>query len=43
MNIIEDSESDFCSPLNVVKEKNNSLCLCIDYRRLNSVKIKLDP
>ena len=34
--IIEHSSSDWASPLVIVRKKDSSLRLCIDYRRLNS-------
>ena len=39
--IIENSHSAGCSPIVLVKKKDKSLKLCIDYRLLNS-KTKLD-
>ena len=38
--IIRESESPFASPIVVVRKKNNSVCLCIDFRKLNSQTIK---
>ena len=38
--IIRDSESQFASPIVLVRKKNGDLRLCIDYRKLNSRTIK---
>lgn len=39
-NIIHVSQSPWSSPIVVVKKKDNSIRLCIDYRKVNSVTIK---
>ena len=39
LNVIEPSVCPFCSPIVLVKKKDGSLHLCIDFRKLNSVTI----
>ncbi|KAL1269573.1 hypothetical protein QQF64_031862 [Cirrhinus molitorella] len=38
--VIRESESPFSSPIVVVRKKNNSVRLCIDFKKLNSQTIK---
>ena len=38
--VIRESESPFASPIVVVRKKNGSVRLCIDYRKLNTQTIK---
>ncbi|XP_061390803.1 uncharacterized protein LOC133326139 [Musca vetustissima] len=38
--IIEQSESEFCSPIVLVKKRDSTSRLCIDYRRINKVIVK---
>ena len=37
--IVEESLSDYCSPVVMVKKKNNEYRLCVDYRKLNAQTI----
>lgn len=39
-NVIRESQSNYCSPIVLVKKKDQSLRLCIDYRDLNKVTVK---
>lgn len=38
--IIEPSESEFCSPIVLVKKKDSTYRLCVDYRKINKVIMK---
>lgn len=40
LNIISTSNSDFASPIVIVKKKNGEERICVDYRRLNAKTIK---
>lgn len=40
--IIEEFTSDYCASIIVIKKKDNSLRLCVDYRRLNVIN-RIDP
>ena len=39
-NIIEKSNSPWCSPVVLIAKANNETRFCIDYRKLNQVTIK---
>lgn len=39
-NIIRESDSDYCSPILLVKKKNGEQRMCVDFRKLNSLTIK---
>jgi hypothetical protein len=39
-NVIVPSHSPWASPIVVVRKKDNSIRLCIDYRKLNQVTVK---
>ena len=38
--LIVESESPWCSPTVLVKKKDGSMRICIDYRRVNEVTVK---
>ena len=38
--VIEESVSPYAAPIVLVRKKNKSLRLCVDYRRLNEVTVK---
>ena len=38
--VIEESESDYCSPMVIVKKKNGEMRICIDYRLLNKKTVR---
>lgn len=39
-NIIRESESDYASPIILVKKKDGSNRMCVDYRKLNEITVK---
>jgi hypothetical protein len=39
-NIVRESDSNYCSPVLLVKKKNGEQRLCIDYRKLNTMTMK---
>lgn len=39
-NVVRESESEYSSPVLLVKKKNGQQRLCVDYRKLNSMTIK---
>ena len=39
MDIVEPSESPYCSPVLIVKKKDNTNRFCIDFRTLNKIKV----
>lgn len=39
-NIIRNSDSEYCSPILLVRKKNGEQRLCVDYRKLNAMTMK---
>ncbi len=37
LGVIEPSESEWSSPIVIVSKKDGSLCICIDFRKLNAI------
>ena len=35
--IIEDSESEYASPVILIRKKDGNFCMCVDFRKLNSI------
>ena len=35
--IIESASSEWASPIVILKNKDDTVCLCVDYRRLNTM------
>ncbi|KAH0820685.1 hypothetical protein GEV33_002106 [Tenebrio molitor] len=42
-NIVRESDSNYCSPVLLVKKKNGEQRLCIDYRKLNTMTMTMKP
>ena len=42
MRVIRESSSPYASPVVVVKKKDNTNCVCVDYRKLNKLTV-FDP
>ena len=36
--IVEQTNSEWASPMVIIKKKDDTICLCIDYRKLNVMK-----